>query len=84
MEFLDENNFERIGCIDAIPIPEFKSAVILYDNEIYSYDMIGDAILVETEGKLIEVKKDYAELIENALKINSVENYNVKVVEQLQ
>lgn len=63
-------------------IKEFNTAIKIEDGVIYGYDLNGDDVLFETEGKMTQVCVEIAEAIEDFYKIK-LKDYNVAVIEDV-
>jgi len=62
----------------------FKKRNVAYEvvgEEIYSYDIIDDAIDESSEGKLTGITSDDKKEIERLLQIDSIEDYGIEILD---
>ncbi len=65
-----------------IEVDNYKMALKIVNNQIYSYDMVGLAILIESEGILRAVCQEFADAIKEIYNISNLEQYGIKIIDE--
>lgn len=66
-----------------IELDNYKMALKIVDNQIYSYDMVGVTILTQSEGILRAVCQEFADQIKESYNIPNLSKYNIEIVDEV-
>ena len=62
-------------------IDSINTAVEVQDNCIITFDMVDTEVNISSECKLVSANLEYTSKIEKALKIKSIKDYGVEILE---